>query len=531
MSTQPKEIIFEENARGKLKKGIDTLADVVAITLGPKGRNVGLQSPWGPPKITNDGKSIIDGIELKDTFSNIGIQLAKEMANKIKEESGDGSTTGILLLRSLVQNGMKNITSGTSPILLKKGMDKALEKLLKELDKMACPIQEDKEIQNTATVSASGNEEVGAVICEGLKKVGKNGVILIEEGKKTETLLEIVEGMQLDRGYISPYFATNAETLQTEMLHPLILITDKKISGIQEILPILQEIATTGKELCILAEDIEGDALSTLVVNKLKGTLKVSAIKAPGFGDNRKSLLEDIATLTGAAVLTEETGINLREATIDLLGSAEKIILTKDQTTIIQGKGNKQEIYDRVLQIKEEMKQATGSYDKEKLQERLAKLQGGVAVIRVGAQTEPEMKQKKQLFQDSLHSTKAALEQGIVPGGGIALLRAAHTLGKLKLEKEEAVGADILLQACYAPFKQIVANAGQDSSLLLDKILSSKKGAIGFNVMTETIEDLLVAGVVDATKVVKNSLLHAVSMAGLVLLSEALIVNAKEEEN
>jgi len=530
MSSQPKEILFEEDARQKLREGIDSLADVVAITLGPKGRNVGLQTSWGAPKITNDGNSIVKEIELKDQFANMGVSLAKEVASKIKEKSGDGTTTGILLLRALVQNGMKNITSGSSPIALKRGLEKALEKTLAEIDKMAIAIKEDKEIRNIAIVSASGNEEIGDVISESLKKVGRSGVITIEEGKTTETVVEIVEGMQFDRGYISSYFATHAETLAAELKNPLILITDKKISSIQEILPILQTIAATSKELLIIAEDLEGDALSTLVINKLRGTLKVVAVKAPGFGDKRKALLEDLAILTGGTVITEETGLNLREATADLLGSAEKIIVTKEHTTIINGKGAPKKIQARIKQIDGEIKEATSSYDSEKLEERKAKLQGGVALVRVGAPTEPEMKQKKQLFEDSLNSTKAAIDQGIVPGGGIALLRASHAISKLKLDKEEMIGAEILLQACYAPFRQIVANAGHDSSMLLDQILSAKHPAIGFNALTEKVENLLESGVVDPAKVVKNSLSHAVSMACVVLLSEALIGNAPEEE-
>jgi chaperonin GroEL len=527
---QAKDILFEEDARLKLREGIDKLADVVAVTLGPKGRNVGLQSSWGAPKITNDGNSIVKDIELKDPFANMGVNLAKEVASRIKEKSGDGTTTGILLLRALVQNGLKNITSGTSPIAIKRGMDKALEKVLAELDKMATPIKEDTEILNAATVSASGVEEVGETIFEAIKKVGKAGVITIEEGKTTETAIEVVEGMEFDRGYASAYFVTNAETLTAELKTPLILITDKKVSSIQELLPLLQTIAPTGKELLIIAEDIEGDALSTLVINKLRGTLKVSAVKAPGFGDRRKALLEDIAILTGATVITEDMGMSLRDANADLLGKAEKIVITKDSTVIINGKGSGKKIAARIAQIEKEAADATSSYDKEKLEERRAKLGGGVALIRVGAPTEPEMKQKKQLFEDSLNSTRLALEQGVVPGGGVALVRAASACAKLKLDKEETVGSEILLMACYAPFKQIVTNAGHDSSTLLNEILQAKKSSTGFNALTEKVEDLMIAGVVDPAKVVKNCLTYAVSMAGVVLLSEALIANAEEEQ-
>ncbi|HSW73243.1 MAG TPA: chaperonin GroEL [Chlamydiales bacterium] len=530
MSSNAKEIIFEEEARLKLKTGIDKLADVVAVTLGPKGRNVGLQASWGAPTITNDGNSIVKDIELKDPFANLGVSLGKEVAAKIKEKSGDGTTTGILLLRALVQNGIKNISAGASPILLKRGMEKGLEKVLSEIDKMALQIKNDKEILNTAIVSASGSNEVGETIFEAIKKVGREGVITIEEGKSMETIIEIVEGMQFDRGFVSSYFATNAEKLLVEMKNPYILITDKKISSIQEILPLLQSIAPTSKELLIIADDLEGDALSTLVINKLRGTLKICAVKAPGFGDKRKELLEDIATLTGGTVITEEAGFNLREATVELLGKAEKIIVSKESTTLINGKGNGKKIQSRLAQIDKEIKTTTSSYDKEKLEERKAKLQGGVALIRVGAPTEPEMKQKKQLFEDSLNSTKAALEEGIVPGGGIALLRAASAVSKLKLEEEEKLGSEILIHALAAPFKQIVHNAGYDSSVYLEQVLNAKKSSIGFNAATEKVEDLVDAGVVDPAKVVKNSLSHAVSTAIVVLLSEALIVNAPEEQ-
>lgn len=531
MASQAKEILFDEDARLKLREGIDKLADTVAITLGPKGRNVGLQSSWGAPQITNDGNSIVKDIELKDQFANMGVSLAKEVASKIKDKSGDGTTTGILLLRALVHNGLKNITSGTSPIAIKRGMEKALEKVLEEIDKMATPIKDDKEILNAAIVSASGIQEVGETIFEAIKKVGRSGVITIEEGKTTETVIEIVEGMQFDRGYASAYFVTNAELLKADLKNPLILITDKKISSIQEILPLLQTLAPTGKELLIIADDIEGDALSTLVINKLRGTLKVCAVKAPGFGDRRKALLEDIAILTGGTVITEDAGLNLREATTDLLGKAENILITKDSTTIISGKGSAKKIKARISQIEKEAQAATSSYDKEKLDERRAKLQGGVALIRVGAPTEPEMKQKKQLFEDSLNSIRAALEQGIVPGGGVALLRASLVISKMKLEKEEMIGADILHRACYAPFKQIATNAGHDSSMLLDQVLNAKNPSTGFNALTENVEDLMAAGVVDPTKVVKNSLSYAVSMAGIVILSEALIGNAPEDDS
>lgn len=529
MMSTPKEIIFEEDARNALLRGIDKLADVIAITLGPKGRNVGLQSSWGSPTITSDGNSIAKDVELKETFTNMGVSMGKEVAAKIKEKSGDGTTTGIILLRALVQGGVKNIASGANPTAIKRGMDKALETVVKEIDAMSLAIKSNTDTRNIATVSASGNSEIGDKIAECFDKVGKTGVVAIEEGKGTETTIELVDGMQFDRGYLSAYFATNAEKLTVEMTRANLLITDKKITSAQEILPILQHVATTGQELLIIADEIEGDALSTLVVNKLRGTLKVAAVKAPGFGDRRKAILEDIAILTGAQFVTEEKGLILRNIEADVLGKADQILVDKEKTTIVGGQGSAKEIKARIAQIDGEIAKAASSYDKEKLEERKAKLQGGVALIKVGAPTESEMKKKKQMFEDSLNSTRSALEEGIVPGGGVALLRASRACGKLKLSKEEEVGAQILLKACEAPFKQIVANTGFDASVILDEVLKKEK-SFGFNAISEKVEDLLKSGVIDPAKVVKSSLTHAVSMAGIVLLSEALIANAKEEE-
>jgi chaperonin GroEL len=523
-----KEIVFEEDARNALRDGIDKLADVVAITLGPKGRNVGLQASWGSPTITSDGNSIAKDVELKDTFVNMGVSMGKEVAAKIKEKSGDGTTTGIILLRALVQGGVKNISAGANPIAIKRGMDKALETVVKEIDGMALKVKNNQDTKNIATVSASGNQEVGQKIAECFEKVGKTGIVAIEESKGTETTIELVDGMQFDRGYLSAYFATNAEKLIVEVTNASILITDKKISSAQEILPILQHVASTGQELIIIAEEIEGDALSTLVVNKLRGTLKVAAVKAPGFGDRRKALLEDIAVLTGATVVSEEKGLILREAEADVLGKADQIVIDKEKTTIVGGKGKAKEIKERIAQIDAEIANTTSTYDKEKLEERKAKLQGGVALIKVGAPTESEMKKKKQMYEDSLNSTRSALEEGIVPGGGVALLRASRACAKLNLPKEEEVGAQILLKACEAPFKQIVTNTGFDSSVVLNEVLSLGI-SFGFNAISEKVEDLLKSGVIDPAKVVKSSLAHAVSMAGIVLLSEALIADAKEE--
>lgn len=527
MST-PKELVFEEEARNKLREGIDSLAEIVGVTLGPKGRNVGLQASWGAPTITNDGNSIVKDIELKDQYANMGVALGKEVAARMKEKCGDGTTSSILLLRALVQNGVKNIASGASPISLKRGMDKAVDAIIKELEKTAIPIKNDLETKNIAIASASGNTMIGEMITDAVKKVGREGVITIEEGKGTETSIEMVEGMQFDRGYLSAYFCTNTEKMIVEMSDAKLLITDKKITSVQEILPVLQAVATTASELVIIAEDIEGDALSTLVVNKLRGTLKVAAVKAPGFGDRRKAMLEDIAILTGGTLVSEEMGTALKDATVDMLGSAGKILINKEKTTIVSGKGSSGAIKSRIKQIEAEVAKTTSSYDKEKLDERKAKLGGGVAVIRVGAATEPEMKQKKQMFEDSLSSTRAAIEEGILVGGGCALLRASKSC-TLSLTGDEAIGAQIVLKACEAPFRQIVINTGLDSSVLLNQVLAADPH-FGFNAMTESVEDMIRGGIVDPAKVVKNALRFAVSSAGVILLSEVLIGNAPEDE-
>jgi len=527
MSTTPKEIVFEEEARNYLLTGIKKLADVVAFTLGPKGRNVALEK-WGAPTITNDGASIIRDIRLSNKYENMGVAMAKEVVQKIKEKCGDGTTTGALLLRALVEAGIKNISSGASPIGIKRGIDKAVEAVVKEIEKASIPVKTKQETSNVATVSASGNREIGDLIAEAMEKVENSGAVTIEEGKTTGTTIEIVKGMTFDRSYVSPYLCTNLEKMTVEMNDVQILLVDKKVSNVHEVLPILQSTARTGQELLIIAEDIEGDALSTLVVNKLKGTLKVAAVKAPGFGDRRKAMLQDIAVLTGATVVSEELGMSLKEIPTSTLGSAEKVTITKENTTIIGGKGAAGEIAGRIKQIDAEIAQSKTSYDKEKLEERRAKLSGGVAVIRVGAATETEMKQKKQMFDDSLNSTRAALEEGIVPGGGVALLHASQVIKELKLEGDEAVGAKIVLYACEAPLKQIASNAGIDGSVILNQVLLSPKN-YGFNTLTETVEDLIAAGVIDPAKVVKYILTYAASSAGIVLLSEALIADADEE--
>jgi chaperonin GroEL len=529
MSTTPKEIIFEEEARELLLIGIKKLADVVAFTLGPQGRNVGLEKSWGAPTITNDGASIIRDIQLKNKYENMGVAMAKEVVQKIKEKCGDGTTTGTLLLRALVENGIKLISSGASPIGIKRGIDKAVEAVVKEIGQAAIPIKSKEEKRNIAIVSASGNQEIGDLIAEAMEKVGNSGAITIEEGKTTETTIEVVKGMKFDRGYVSPYFCTNTEKMIVEMNHAQILLVDKKISNVHELLPVLQATATAAKELLIIAEDFEGDALSTLVVNKLRGTLKVAAVKAPGFGDRRKAMLEDIAILTGATVISEEVGMSLKEISTAALGTAEKVTITKEATTIVSGGGTPQQIQARIKQIDSEIAQSKNTYDKEKFEERRAKLSGGVAVIRVGAATETEMKQKKQMFDDSLSSTKAALEEGIVPGGGVALLNASKAIKNLNLTNDEVMGAKIVLQACEAPIKQIVYNTGHDGSVILSEVLNAPKN-YGFNALTEKVEDLLASGVIDPAKVVKNSLMYAASTAGIVLLSEALIADADEED-
>lgn len=530
MSATPKEIIFEEEARNLLQQGIKKLADVVAFTLGPKGRNVGLEKSWGAPTITNDGSSIVKDITLKNTYENMGVSMAKEVVQKIKEKCGDGTTTGIVLLRALVENGIKFISSGASPITVKRGMDKAVEAIVKELEKAAISVQSNKEILNIATASASGNVEIGKLIAEAQEKVGKSGVVTIEEAKGTETTIELVEGMQFDRGYISPYFCTNVDRMTAELTNAQILVVDRKINNVHELLPVLQATASTGRELLIIAEDIEGDALSTLVVNKLRGTLKVVAVKAPGFGDRRKAMLQDIAVLTGATVVSDDTGTSLKEIPASTLGSAEKIVVTKEHTTIVNGTGTPDQIQGRIKQIDNEITASKNTWDKEKLEERKAKLSGGVAVIRVGAATEPEMKQKKQVFEDSLNSTRAAIEEGIVPGGGIALLRASAAVNSLDLKGDELLGARCVLIACEAPLKQIVNNAGLDGPVILEEVRKAK-ASVGFNASNEKVEELIAAGVIDPAKVVKYCLVYAASVAGIVLISEALIADAPEDED
>lgn len=529
MST-PKEIIFGEDARKKLARGIAQLADTVASTLGPKGKSVGLEKGWGAPTITNDGNTIVRDIELTDQYENMGVDIAKEVAAKLKEKCGDGTTTGTLILNALVHEGVKLITSGASPITIKRGIDKAIDAIIKDLEKKAITVKGSDKIRTVATVSASGNEEIGNTITEALSKVGEAGVVTIEEAKGTETTIEMVEGMQFDRGYISSYFSTDMEKMVTEMEKPLIFITDKKISSVQEILPLLQSVAASGNSLLIICEDLEADALATLVVNKIRGILKCAAVKAPGFGDRRKAMLKDIAVLTEGSVISEEVGLTLKDATIEACGRADRVLITKENTTIIGGHGDQKALEARVKEIDAEIALSKSDYDKEKLLERKAKLQGGVAVIRVGAPTEPELKQKKQIYEDSLNSTKAALEEGIVVGGGIALLRTSQKIDGLKLEGDEALGGKLVKSACSALTRQLAFNSGKDGSVVVAEILENKSETVGFNVLNEKIEDLLISGVMDPVKVVKHALLYAASAAGIVLISETLIGDAPEEK-
>jgi len=523
MSEKPKELIFEEEAREYLRKGIKELTDVVGVTLGPKGRYVGLDTGWGSPQITNNASSIVKDIELKNQYANMGVSIGKEMAAKMKETCGDGTATSILLLGSLVDNGVKNIASGASPILVKRGMEKAAAAIVTELEKIATPVDSIEELADA--------QEVGNLIADAFKKVGKEGVISIEESKGVETSIEMVEGMQIDRGYLSSYFSTSKEKMICELSNPRILITDAKISSVQDILPLLQAIAAAGQELLIIADDLDGDALSTLVINKIRGLLKVCAIKAPGFGDRRKAQLEDLAILTGATLASEETGTSLKEVDTLMLGSAEKITISKDSTTIVSGGGDAQLIQKRIKQIQAEAEKSTNTYDKTKLEERKAKLSGGVAVIKVGAPTEAELKQRKYLFEDTLNSIRCAIEEGVVVGGGIALLRASKTVEKeLKLSIEEEVGARIVFEACAAPFKKLMANSGYDGSVFLEEILKAKE-TIGFNVESGKVEDLFKAGIRDPLKMVKNGLKFAISSAGVILLSECLIGEITEEKN
>ncbi|MDR2886665.1 MAG: chaperonin GroEL [Bacteroidales bacterium] len=526
-----KEIKFNIDARALLKEGVDQLADAVKVTLGPKGRHVVLEKKFGAPQITKDGVTVAKEIELKDAYQNMGAQMVKEVASKTGDIAGDGTTTATVLAQAIINVGLKNITAGANPMDIKRGMDKAVDRVVKDLKSQAQVIGEDlKKIEQVARISANDDEEIGKLIAEAMGKVHKEGVITVEESKGTTTSVEVVEGMQFDRGYISAYFVTNAEKMEVELESPFILIHDKKISTMKDMLPVLEATAQAGRPLLIIAEDIEGEALATLVVNRLRGSLRVCAVKAPGFGDRRKEMLEDIAILTGGTVITEEKGLKLENATLDMLGKADKITVSKENTTIVDGAGDKDNIKARIGQIKQQMSTTTSDYDKEKLQERLAKLAGGVAVLYIGAASEVEMKEKKDRVDDSLHATRAAIEEGIIPGGGVAYIRAIAALDKLKGDNDDqTTGIEIIKRAIEEPLRQIAVNAGKEGAVVAQNVKSGK-GDYGYNAKTDTYEKLFAAGVIDPAKVTRVALENAASVAGMFLTTEAVIVEEKEEK-
>lgn len=525
-----KEIKFEMEARDLLKRGVDSLANAVKVTLGPKGRNVILSKAFGAPHITKDGVSVAKEVELEDPFENMGAQLVKEVASKTNDDAGDGTTTATILAQALISVGLKNVTAGANPMDLKRGIDKAVAKVVEEIRGMAIEIGDDfDKIENVAKISANGDEHIGALIAEAMRKVKKEGVITVEEAKGTETTVEVVEGMQFDRGYISPYFVTNSEKMEAQLENPFILLYDKKISVLKEVLPILEQTVQTGRPLLIIAEDIESEALTTLVVNRLRGSLKVCAVKAPGFGDRRKAMLQDIATLTGGVVISEETGLKLDVVTLDMLGTAEKVTVDKDNTTIVNGSGDKGAISERVAQIKAQIEQTTSDYDREKLQERLAKLAGGVAVLYVGAASEVEMKEKKDRVDDALSATRAAVEEGTVPGGGTAYIRAIAALEGLVGENDdETTGVEIVKRAIEEPLRQIVANAGKEGAVIVQKVKDGS-GDFGYNARSDRFENLYTSGVIDPAKVTRVALENAASIAGMFLTTECVIADKKED--
>lgn len=523
-----KQIHFDAAAKTALKAGVDALANAVKVTLGPKGRHVLIEKKFGSPAVTKDGVTVAKEIELEGKLENVGAQMVKEVASKTSDVAGDGTTTATVLAQAIMTAGLKNVTAGANPMDLKRGLDAATSAVVASLRDMSREIADKKEITQVASISANSDHTVGELLADAFEKVGKDGVITVEEAKGTETLLEFVEGMQFDRGYLSPYFVTDSDRMEAVLDSPYILIHDKKISAMKDLLPILEKSMQSGKPLLIIAEDIEGEALATLVVNKLRGTLKVAAVKAPGFGDRRKAMLEDIAILTGATVVSEEKGYKLESATLDFLGQAKRIVLDKDNTIIVDGVGERAMITARVQQIKQQIENTTSDYDKEKLQERLAKLSGGVAVIKIGAATEPEMKEKKDRVDDALHATRAALEEGIVPGGGVAYLRALSALDAVQLDNhDQMVGVDIIRRALEAPLRQISANAGLEGSIIVQKVLTGT-GDYGFNAQTETYGNLIEEGVIDPTKVTRSALEHASSVAGLLLTTEAVISDKPE---
>jgi chaperonin GroEL len=525
-----KEVKFGMEARSKLLKGLDILADAVKVTLGPKGRNVILEKSYGSPRITKDGVSVAKEISLSDKFENMGAQMIKEVASKTNDAAGDGTTTATVLAQAIAREGIKAVTAGMNPMDLKRGIDMAVKAVIEDVKKRSRPVTTDKEIAQVASISANSETEIGTMIAKAMEKVGKEGVITIEEAKSMESELEVVEGMQFDRGYISPYFVTNSEKMTCELDEPLILIHDKKISTLQPILPVLEKVAQSGRALLIVSEDVDGEALATLVVNKLRGGLKVAAVKAPGFGDRRKAMLEDLAILTGGQLVSEEIGIKIESVTADMLGSAKRVVITKELCTFVNGNGNKKEIEARCNEIRKQIEETTSDYDKEKLQERLAKLSGGVAVIRVGGVTETEVKERKDRVEDALNATRAAVAEGIVAGGGVALLHStASAFDKLKpVNDEQRVGIDIVRRAIQAPTRQIVENAGEEPSVVVGKILESKSHDFGYNAQTNEYGDMFKFGVIDPTKVVRSALQDAASVVGLLITTEAMIAEKPE---
>jgi chaperonin GroEL len=524
-----KEVRFSEDARSRVLRGVNILADAVTVTLGPKGRNVCLEKSWGAPTVTKDGVTVAKEIQLEDKFENMGAQMVKEVASKTSDVAGDGTTTATVLARAIFSEGMKLVAAGHDPMSIKRGIDKAVEKVVEELKSISKPTRDRDEIAQVGTISANNDKTIGNILADAMDKVGKEGVITVEEAKGLETTLEVVEGMRFDRGYLSPYFVTDPERMECVYEDAYLLIHEKKISAMKDLLPVLENVAKTGKPLVIIAEEVEGEALATLVVNKIRGTLKCVAVKAPGFGDRRKAMLEDIAILTDGKMIAEELGIKLENVTLKDLGQAKRVIVDKDNTTIVEGAGKKSAIEGRIAQIRAQIEETTSDYDREKLQERLAKLAGGVAVVKVGAATEVEMKEKKARVEDALHATRAAVEEGIVPGGGVALIRAGATLANLRLPDEEKVGVRIVQKALEEPLRWIAANAGSDGSVVLDKVRNNK-GAYGFNAATEEFEDLMKSGIVDPTKVVRTALQNAASVAGLLITTEAMIAEKPEKK-
>jgi chaperonin GroEL len=525
-----KMVKFDIPAREKLLKGVDALANAVKVTLGPRGRNVVIEKSWGAPTVTKDGVTVAKEVELEDKFENMGAKLVKEVASKTSDVAGDGTTTATVLAQVIAHLGIKNVTAGCDPMALKRGMDKAVKAVVEQLRKESRPVSGKKEIAQVGSISANNDQTIGDLLADAMDKVGKDGVITVEEAKSMETALEVVEGMQFDRGYVSPYFVTDSESMECVMDDPMLLIYDKKISAMKDLLPVLEKVAQMGKGLVIIAEDVDGEALATLVVNKLRGTLKVAAVKAPGFGDRRKAMLEDIAILTGGIVISEDAGFKLENTTIDSLGQAKRVVIDKDNTTIVEGAGKSDDIKGRINVIRKQADDTTSDYDREKLQERLAKLAGGVAVLKIGAATETEMKEKKARVEDALHATRAAVEEGVVAGGGVALIRASTTLADLKLEGDEAIGVDIIKRACEEPLRMIVKNAGKEDSVIVNEV-KKNKGAYGYNAFTDTYEDLIEAGVIDPTKVTRNALENASSIAGLILTTECVVSDIPEKKS